>query len=173
MSIRGSKDVKSYVKAVYVSRTPWAPILAVVAILIAAVGGGVVTQEAIESGWYAELAKPAFNPPREIFGPVWTTLYVLMAIAFYKVWKRALPEEKDYQIAFFAQIGLNFLWSVAFFGMRSPWLGVAVILTLLATICTMMTFYARYNRVAVWLTIPYLLWVGFATLLNLSIALMN
>jgi len=159
--------------AVTVARPPWLPVIAVASIVAAAVGGGAITADTIQTGWYSDLRQPAFNPPRAVFSPVWTVLYVLMAAAFWRVWLKALPDEKDYIGIFFVQISLNFLWSAAFFGMRSPWLGVAVILLLLSSIVAMMKIYARYSRGAVWMTVPYLLWVSFATLLNVAVALLN
>lgn len=123
---------------------------------------------AIEN-WYAYLNKPFFNPPNWIFGPVWTTLYILMGISAYLVWKK----RKGIPFWFWIQLVLNALWSILFFGLQSPILAfVGVIFLWLSIFLTITSFY-RIHKTAAYLLVPYLLWVTFASLLNASIALLN
>ena len=127
------------------------------------------------STWYAFLHKPPFSPPNWIFGPVWTTLYFLMGIAVYLVWIKGIKNKlvKRALLLFVIQLFFNFLWSVLFFGLHSPILGLLDISALLISIIlTIITFY-KISKVASYILIPYLLWVSFATLLNASIVLLN
>jgi benzodiazapine receptor len=123
--------------------------------------------------WYASLAKPAFTPPSWLFGPVWTILYILIGISFYLVWTAKIKHKNSIFIVFFIQFILNALWSIVFFGLHSLWGGLVVILLLLVSIVTLMAFCRKSKPAIGYLLIPYLLWVGFATCLNLSIAFMN
>lgn len=119
--------------------------------------------------WYSTLEKPFFNPPPWIFGPVWTILYLLMGISLYLVW----GNKKITLKWFWIQLILNSLWSILFFGLKNPALAFLEIIFLwLAIVLTIQSFW-KYNRNAAWLLIPYLLWVSFAGILNLSIALLN
>ena len=149
----------------------------IIAIVISELAGGVgslITISAIPT-WYATLAKPALNPPSWIFGPVWTTLYLLMGIAAFLIWNKGW-DRKDVQKAlgvFLLQLILNAIWSVIFFGLHSPfWAFVDIVLMWLAIISTMALFY-RISRPAMWLLLPYILWVSFAAYLNYSILALN
>lgn len=135
--------------------------------------GGAVTAESVTT-WYATLTKPSFNPPNWIFGPVWTTLYVLMGVAAWRVWRAADRDTARGPLALFAlQLAVNLGWSVAFFGLRNPGLAVVVILALdLLVIVTALTF-RRIDRPAAWLLVPYLAWISFATVLNVAIWRLN
>ena len=125
----------------------------------------------IPGEWYQSLAKPSFNPPNWIFGPVWTTLYVLIGIAGARTW---LVEGLSLRMKIWlAQMALNFLWSPAFFGLHSTGLGLVVILPMLAAIIAFIATSWRTDRVSALLFLPYLAWVGFATLLNLSLFILN
>jgi tryptophan-rich sensory protein len=121
--------------------------------------------------WYASLQKPFFNPPAWLFGPVWTTLYVLIGIAGARIWMRA-AKSAAMQL-WFAQLAVNVLWSPAFFGLQSPELGLVVIAGMLVTIIGFMIKARPIDRVSTLLFIPYIAWVAFASLLNLSIAWLN
>ncbi|KPF47393.1 TspO/MBR family protein [Rhizobium sp. AAP43] len=121
--------------------------------------------------WYQALEKPFFNPPAWLFGPVWTILYVLIGIAGARIWQRA-PKSAAMQL-WFAQMAFNLLWSPAFFGLQNPELGLVVITGMLATIIAFMITAKPVDRVSPLLFAPYLAWVGFASLLNLSIAFLN
>ncbi|MFH5798884.1 TspO/MBR family protein [Haladaptatus sp. CMAA 1911] len=121
--------------------------------------------------WYTTLQKPGFTPPSWVFGPVWTTLYLLMGVALYLVWRRG---DNRFALAIFAvQLVLNAGWTLVFFGMRWPAGGLAVILALLVAIVATMVAFARIDRRAALLLVPYLCWVGFATLLNYELWRLN
>lgn len=153
-------------------RNQWI-VLAGLVLLCLAVGftAGLATQSSI-SDWYPTLVKPSWNPPNWVFGPVWTILYIMMAVAAWLVWK-AGSDVKPAMILFFSQLALNFAWSFLFFGARSPWLGlVGILMLLLAVLITTLVFW-RISRPAGLLFLPYLAWVSFATLLNFTIWRLN
>ncbi len=121
--------------------------------------------------WYTTLQKPGFTPPSWLFGPVWTTLYLLMGVALYLVWRRG---DNRFALAVFAvQLVLNAGWTLVFFGMRWPAGGLAVIVALLVAIVATMVAFERIDRRAALLLVPYLCWVGFATLLNYELWRLN
>jgi len=125
--------------------------------------------------WYAALNKPFFSPPNWIFGPVWTSLYFLMGVSFFLIWKQKKQTKKVQlaQIYFLIQLALNFIWTPIFFGLRSPELGLVVIIAMwMFILITMRKFYSL-SRWARYLLIPYLLWVSFATMLNAAIVVLN
>lgn len=131
------------------------------------------TMDAITT-WYAFLEKPFFNPPNWIFGPVWTVLYILMGISFFLIWNRRgnIDFSKAY-IWYFVQLFLNGAWSFVFFYFQNPSLALANIVLLLGAVgCTMYYFY-QIRKASALLLIPYLLWISFASILNLSIVLLN
>lgn len=125
--------------------------------------------------WYATLNKPSFSPPNWIFGPAWTLLYALMGIAFYLIWKQGFRKAKMKQARnyFLAQLGLNFIWSPVFFGLRAPFLGLIVIVAMWMMIVLTMKKIYPLSRLAFYLLVPYLLWVSFATALNGAIVILN
>ena len=126
-------------------------------------------------GWYAGLAKPGFNPPNWVFGPVWTLLYGLMAVAAWQVWKR--PTEGSGRRAalalFWVQLGLNLLWTLVFFHEHQIALALGAICVLWLAVLLTMAMFWRVRRSAGVLMLPYLLWVSFATALNAGIARLN
>ncbi|WP_337270052.1 TspO/MBR family protein [Oryzifoliimicrobium ureilyticus] len=121
--------------------------------------------------WYRALNKPSFNPPNWIFGPVWTTLYVLIGIAGARLWM--LDRHGWAMKLWFLSLVLNLLWSPAFFGQESAALGLAVIIPLLLSIYAYIPAAWKSDRAASILFWPYALWVSFATVLNFSIFLLN
>lgn len=127
------------------------------------------------SSWYIYLNKPSFAPPNRIFGPVWVVLYMLMGISIYLIWKQGWKKKKVREAGktFLVQLGLNFLWSPIFFGLRSPILGFVFILILWAFIIVTMKKFYPLSKLAFGLLIPYLLWVSFASILNGSIVILN
>lgn len=135
--------------------------------------GSIATMPNIPT-WYAGLEKPFLNPPNFVFGPVWTILYILIAISLYLVWTQKSTKSKALAYgAFAAQMILNALWSFVFFGLHLPALAVVVIVLLLvAIVLTIMSFY-RFSKPAAYLLVPYLLWVCFATYLTVGVALLN
>jgi translocator protein len=125
----------------------------------------------IPGEWYASLAKPFFNPPNWVFGPVWTVLYVLIGIAGGIAWLS--PARMPLTGLWFAQALLNGAWSISFFRLQSPALGLVVVIAMLAAILAFIALGWRPARMAALLFIPYALWVSFATLLNATILAMN
>ena len=135
--------------------------------------GGLITAQSVGI-WYQDLAKPAFNPPDWIFAPVWTTLYLLMAISAWRVWRRAgFRDGRNALLAFGVQLALNLGWSATFFGLRMPGPAFAVVLLLLAAIAVATRLIWRVDRTAGALLVPLLAWVGFATVLNAAIWRLN
>lgn len=127
------------------------------------------------STWYPGLIKPAFSPPNWIFAPVWTALYFLMGESLYLVWIKGV-KNKEIKIAiyyFSVQLLFNFLWSVIFFGLHQPLFAFIDIIALLAAIVLTMMKFSRISKTALYLLIPYLLWVSFAAILNGAIVLLN
>jgi len=125
--------------------------------------------------WYPDLAKPSFNPPSWVFAPVWTALYLAMGVAAWLVWQRGLetPGVRAALAAFLVQLALNGLWSILFFGLRSPALAFAEIVVLWAAIGVTTVLFFRQAAVAGWLMAIYWAWVTFAAVLNFSIWRLN
>jgi translocator protein len=150
---------------------------AVVAILIcqmAGIIGSAFTASSIPI-WYAELEKPTFNPPNWVFAPVWTTLYAMMGMAAFLIWRQrgAVTAAPDALALFGLQLVLNALWSPVFFGAQAPLGGLVIIIALwLSLLATIVAFW-RITPAAGALLVPYLLWVSFATVLNYSIWQLN
>jgi tryptophan-rich sensory protein len=135
----------------------------------AAAAGGAATYPQIQ-GWYAALAKPSWTPPNWIFGPVWTVLYIGMAVAAWLVWRqKGLPATRGPLMLFAFQLGLNVAWSWLFFGLSSPALGFLDILLLWMAIAATLVLFRRKSAAAGLLLVPYLAWVTFAAALNFSI----
>jgi benzodiazapine receptor len=126
-------------------------------------------------GWYATLNKPSFTPPNWAFPVAWTTLYILIAIAAYMVWKLrdGSSTYKTAVIIYIVQLALNFSWSIVFFGMHQMMGALVVIVGLLVAIILNISWFNRFSKIAAWLLVPYLLWVCYATLLNISICVLN
>ena len=122
--------------------------------------------------WYAALEKPAWTPPSWLFGPVWTVLYVMIAVAGWLVWQRESRVGTPL-VLWGAQLALNGVWSWLFFGLERPGLAALDIVVLLVLIATTALAFMRVSRVAALLLVPYLAWVGFATALNIAIWRLN
>ncbi|MFH1399750.1 MAG: TspO/MBR family protein [Candidatus Woesearchaeota archaeon] len=136
--------------------------------------GSIFTTASIPT-WYAALQKPWFNPPNWLFFPVWTTLYLLMGIALYLILKKGTNTENvpEALFLFFVQLILNTLWSIIFFGFKAPSAAFLEIIALwIFILLTIVRFYSLEKKAA-YLLVPYLLWVSFATVLNLNIAILN
>ncbi len=136
--------------------------------------GGWLTAPQIP-GWYAGLAKPSFNPPNWVFAPVWTTLFVLMALAAWRVWRAPLsqPDRKPGLMLYGVQLGLNLAWSAIFFGLQQPgWAAIEAGILWLAIAATGWRF-AKVDRWAGLAFLPYLAWVGYAIVLTTSIWMLN
>lgn len=156
--------------------------------LMAGIIGGVFTSQSIPT-WYATLEKPPWNPPNWVFGPVWTILYILMGISLYLLWttlpktpiiKKLLHQAGEGSLTkkialslFIIQLVLNLFWSIIFFGLKNPGLALIEIIVLWFTIAATIYYTAKINRPAAYLLVPYILWVSFASILNLAIVTLN
>ncbi len=143
--------------------------------LVACIGGGAASGLATPPGeWYASLAKPTWTPPGWVFGPAWTLLYTLMAVAAWHVWRRRAATDVRMPLALFAiQLVLNLAWTPLFFGMQRPGLALAEIVVMLAVILATTASFVRVSTTATVLMLPYCAWVCFATALNWAIWQMN
>jgi benzodiazapine receptor len=142
--------------------------------LIAGFLGSLATRSSIPT-WYAGLTKPPFNPPNQIFAPVWTILYVLMGVSAFIIWRRGL-QDRHVKVAlsiFAVQLVLNVLWSVLFFGLRFPFPAFTEIIILWIAILFTILSFRKISLTAAMLMIPYFLWVSFAAILNFSLWRLN
>lgn len=152
-------------------RTPQTWIaLAVFLVIVVGVGALIGTQTA-PGTWYESLTKPPLNPPNWVFGPVWFTLYVMIAVAGWRIWTIA-PKSTAMKL-WGAQMLLNWAWSPIWFNAQQPWLALVVILAMWLSIVGFIATSRRHDTIAPWMFVPYLAWVSFATYLNLSIAILN
>jgi benzodiazapine receptor len=140
--------------------------------LVVVVGGGTIIGINNAVGeWYQALQKPPFNPPNWVFGPVWTLLYIMIAVAGWRVWHRL--RTGGAMTSWWLQLGLNFLWSPTFFTLQRPGAALVIILALLATVLVFIGLAWSRDRLAALLFVPYAAWVAFATLLNGAIWWLN
>lgn len=124
--------------------------------------------------WYAGLNKPSWNPPSWLFGPVWSALYTMMAVAAWLVWRRGGFRAQRTPLALFlVQLALNAAWSPLFFGLKWPGIAFAEMLLLWLAIAATLISFRRVSPVAGWLLAPYLAWVSFAALLNFTLWRLN
>lgn len=150
----------------------WFSALLIVCFLAAGIGGA-ATATSVKD-WYQTLARPGWTPPDWLFGPVWSVLYALMAIAAWLVWRRRGWRAGRLPLIWFAsQLAANMGWSIVFFGMQQPGAGLVVILVLWALICGTINAFRKHSTVAAGLMMPYLLWTTFAVALNAAIWQMN
>jgi translocator protein len=144
----------------------------IIAVFAVAAVGGWLTSFGV-GDWFRALQKPAWNPPSWVFGPVWTALYITMALAAWMVWMRHAPSAKLALTLWAVQLALNLAWSALFFYMRQPgWAFLEIIVLLAAIVTTAITFF----RISPWagvLLIPYIAWVSFASVLNFTIWRLN
>lgn len=155
-------------------RAHWIMLLLFVAVCLS-VGaiGGMLTASSVDT-WYPGLNKPSWNPPKTVFAPVWTSLFVMMAVAAWVVWSRRDAKDVRAAMALFGfQLVLNMGWSAIFFGLRQPgFASFEIVLLWLSIVATIFAF-ARVSRTAAWLLAPYLCWVSFASALNVAIWRLN
>lgn len=145
--------------------------LLVVFLVIVVGAGSIIGINTAPGDWFAGLNKPPFNPPGWLFAPVWFALYICIAIAGWRIWLRA---PKSTAMKFWgAQMLLNWLWSPTFFTLHLPWVAFIVILGVLGSIVGFIISARKVDDFSSGLMVPYLAWVSFATLLNLSIAILN
>lgn len=141
--------------------------------LAVAAAGGAITSTSVET-WYPTLQKPAFNPPAWVFGPVWTTLYLMIGVAGWRVWRlRGFAGARAAMVVYALQLALNFGWSLIFFGQRMIGVAFLELLLLLGVILVNLALFWRIDRLAGGLLAPYAAWVGFAGVLNFSIWRLN
>lgn len=149
-------------------------IIAIAVSEMAGVIGVFFTTPAIQSNWYAGIIKPAFNPPAGVFGPVWTTLYALIGISLFLIWRDERAANKNIAYRFFIiQLILNAVWSIVFFYHHN--IGgafVEIVILWLAILATIIAF-AKISKPAAWILVPYIFWVSFAGYLNYSIWVLN
>lgn len=140
--------------------------------LVLVIGGGVLIGYLTPpDDWYARLDKPPFNPPGAVFGPVWTVLYALIAVAGWRTWQRSFSGRP--MKLWWTQLVLNFAWPPIFFGAHRITVALGAIILLLVVVVAFIAASWRQDRAAAWLFAPYLAWVAFATVLNASIAVLN
>jgi tryptophan-rich sensory protein len=144
---------------------------AIVICQLAGIIGSVFTVSSVGS-WYMTINKPSFNPPSWVFGPVWITLYALMGIALYLVWRSG---SRSWLVlgVFGLQLVLNALWSILFFGLQSPGAAFIEIIFLWISIAASIVLFFGISRPAAYLLVPYILWVSFAAVLNFAIWRLN
>ena len=158
------------------SAVTWVVLAAFLALnLLVASLGGWITASSVET-WYQTINRPSFTPPDQVFGPVWTTLYLLMGLSAWRIWlqerTRGIHVTRALSL-YFIQLGLNLLWSFLFFGLMNPLLAfLEIILLWIAILLTLVHFF-RISRIAGMLLIPYLLWASFAAILNFEIVRLN
>jgi translocator protein len=150
-------------------------VICIVVPFLVGVAGSFFTATDTLNNWYANLNKPLFNPPSWLFGPVWTTLYIMMGIAAFLVWRKGL-DDKPVRIAllfFIIQLVLNGIWTPLFFGLHSPLLGLIDIILLLIAVILTVFYFLKISLPAALLLIPYLAWLTYATVLNTSLYILN
>ena len=145
-----------------------------IAICLGAGGLGAIATTAEIDGWYKTIEKPSWNPPGYVFGPVWTTLYIMMAIAAWLVWKPAGFQSVKVPLSLFSgQLALNIGWSWVFFNFHQPgWAFGEIVVLWIAIVATTIAFF-QSSKTAGWLLVPYVSWVTFAAVLNFAIWRLN
>ncbi|HMQ09226.1 MAG TPA: tryptophan-rich sensory protein [Candidatus Nanoperiomorbaceae bacterium] len=144
-------------------------------IFVSLIAGGIGSIATIPNipSWYAQLDKPPLLPPNELFGPVWTALYILIGIALGLIILHKANNKKGAYWWFGVQLALNTLWSVVFFGLHQPWAAAVTIVALIVSIVVTMKKFHKLVPATLWLFLPYLAWVCFATYLNVGVAVLN
>lgn len=147
----------------------------VVSIIISLAAGGIGSIATIPNipSWYAQLDKPPLLPPNELFGPVWTLLYILMGIALALIILHKASNKKQAYTWFGVQLALNTLWSIVFFGLHQTWIAAVIIVALIISIIMTMKKFHALVPATLWMLVPYLAWVCFATYLNIGVAVLN
>lgn len=141
--------------------------------LLIGFAGSLITSSSLDT-WYPNLNKPAFNPPNWLFAPAWTTLFILIGLAFYLVWKDNFGGSYKLPVfIYFSQLILNFLWSMLFFGLKNPLAAFIEIIILWFFILINIIIFYKISKVAGILLIPYICWVSFASVLNYYIFILN
>lgn len=149
----------------------------VVSIVVCQLAGGIGSIFTVSNiaSWYLDLNKPLLNPPGWVFGPVWITLYFLMGIALFLIWNKGLDSRfnRNAFILFIIQLVFNASWSIVFFGMHQLLISVFVIIILWLLIFANIAQFGKISKPAAYLLVPYILWVSFASYLNIAIYIIN
>jgi benzodiazapine receptor len=158
-------------------RSRFADLFGLALFLVVCLGTGALGAALGASGvetWYADLVKPTFNPPDEAFVPVWIVLYILMAVAAWRVWRSADPDTARWPLALFTlQLAINLGWNLVFFNLQKIGAAVATVIVLDVAILVTMLAFRTVDRLAAFLMAPYLAWVAFCTVLNIVIWRLN
>lgn len=134
---------------------------------------GIFTAQGVQE-WYLTLNRPSFNPPNWIFAPVWTTLYILMGISLFLIWKLETSKARNFAIlAFTIQLLFNFSWSFLFFYFNALGIALIEIILLWVSIVTMLVLFYKIKPITAYMNLPYLLWVSFASVLNGAYYMLN
>ncbi|MDB9760688.1 tryptophan-rich sensory protein [Pelagibacteraceae bacterium] len=144
-------------------------LILVVTFIASSIGG--FTTANFKEPWYSEIVLPSYNPPSWVFAPIWSTLYVLMSIAIWKVWVNFF-DRKTLNI-YFIHLFFNATWSVVFFGFHQIELALLNLIIIIIFILILMKIYFKKNKISFYLTLPYFIWSSYALILNFSIAVMN
>ena len=144
-------------------------IILTITFLASAIGG--YTTSAFKEPWYSQLTLASFNPPPWVFGPVWTTLYIMMSLAIWKIWYNT-RDKKTLKI-YFVHLFFNASWSVIFFGLHQILLAVINLIIILIFIFLLLKIYLEKDKISFYLMIPYFLWSSYALVLNISIFILN
>jgi len=158
-----------------VGKVNWTKLIISVGLCLGAgLVGSVFTLSAIPS-WYTGLVKPDINPPSGIFGPVWTLLYIMMGLSLYLVWNKGYKNKRIKQAVklFILQLVFNLGWVIIFFGLRQIFLSFVEIIILWGLLFIVLAKFSEIDRRALYLLIPYHLWITFATFLNFSVWTLN
>lgn len=142
-------------------------------LLIPLIGGFLISFFINSTETYSNLEKPPFSPPSIVFPIVWTILYLLMGISSYLIWKSNHPERKKALFFYWIQLLLNYLWPILFFTCQTYFFALIELFILLYALIQMIYLFFQVNKVAGYLQIPYLLWLLFATYLNMGIVFLN
>ena len=144
-------------------------LILIITFIASGIGG--FTTASFKEPWYSEIVLPSFNPPSEVFGPVWTILYVLMSIAIWRVWINYF-DRKTLNI-YFIHLFFNAIWSIIFFGFHQIELALLNLIVILFFIIYLTIIYYKKNKLSFFLMLPYFFWTFYALILNFSIVLLN
>jgi len=148
-------------------------VFSIVLTLLIGFVGSLVTNQSFDT-WYNTINKPSFNPPNWLFVPVWTILFIMIGLSLFFVWEKGFGGKRNVLLfVYFFQLALNMLWSYSFFGLTNPLLAFLVIIVLWIIILINIVLFYKVSKVAGILLIPYILWVSFASILNLFIVILN
>ena len=144
-------------------------IILTITFLASAIGG--YTSSVFKEPWYSQLTLASFNPPSWVFGPVWTTLYVMMSLAIWKIWYNT--KDKKILNIYFIHLFFNATWSVVFFGFHQIFLAMLNLIIILIFILLLLKIYIKKDKTSFYLMVPYFLWSSYALVLNISIFILN